>query len=116
MSEDARLQEYEMVQRQLQAIDRQMGNIEAQLQDANRAKLTLAALQEGSEVLLPIGAGIHVPAIAGSLDQLVIPIGGDYLAQGTVAQAIEKLDGHMQQLQAAQSELRKGAQELMERA
>lgn len=92
----------EIVQRELDRMERRMAAIEEAMLDAQRAAATVRGLQEAGQqpgrpathdVFLPVGSGVHVEARVDVNAKVLLPIGAGYLTEGTpedVLAALEK--------------------------
>lgn len=87
--------QFDLVQRQLQRIDRQMSGLEQALMEANQALATVKHLSESTgsqEVLLPIGSGVHVRARLDAANPVILPIGAGYSTEGPAASVAAALE------------------------
>src|SRR5687767_1015671 len=76
--------QFEMLQRELQRVDRRLSAIEEALVEAQQAASTVQALaDEGKslETLVPIGAGVHVPAQVDAGAPVLMPLGAGYYTE-----------------------------------
>lgn len=88
--------QFELVQRELQRMDRRLAALEGALVEAQQAAATVKALAEATgsqETLLPIGSGIHLHARVDPKAPVLMPIGAGYFVEdkpAAVATALEE--------------------------
>lgn len=104
----------EILQRELQRMDRRMAAIEEAMLETQRAIATVRGLAEAQsqpgrpaaqEILVPVGAGVHVAARIEANAAVLLPIGAGYLTEGKpddVVAALEKrIEGINKSFEAA---------------
>ncbi|MEK6985217.1 MAG: prefoldin subunit alpha [Candidatus Thermoplasmatota archaeon] len=103
--------QFDMVQRALARVDRQLAALEQALMESQQALGTvrhLASAAGRQEMLLPIGGGVHVRATVDAGHPVLLPIGASYSTDGApadVAAALEaRLASIQQQFSAASEE------------
>jgi prefoldin alpha subunit len=109
--------QFEIVQRELQRVDRRLSAIEEALVEAQQASATVQALAaEGKplETLVPIGAGVHVPAKVDAAAPVLMPLGAGYYTESrpeAVAEALaERVKALGEQFQRASADAEQLAQ------
>jgi prefoldin alpha subunit len=103
--------QFDLVQRSLARVDRQLQALEQALMEAQQALATVRHLseQKGAQpMLLPIGAGVHVRATLDASQPVLLPVGAGYSTEGApadVAVALEqRLASIREQFAAASQE------------
>ena len=91
----------EVVQRELQKMDRRMAAIEEAMLEAQRALATVRGLAEAAaqpgrsakqEAFVPVGAGVHVAAHIDANATVLLPIGAGYLTPGKAGDVVAALE------------------------
>lgn len=88
--------QFELVQRELQRVDRRLQALEEALVEAQQAATalrTMAEAQGRQEILLPLGAGVHVAATVDGAAPVLMPLGAGYFTEdkaGDVASALDE--------------------------
>lgn len=91
----------EIVQRELDRMERRMAAIEEAMLDAQRAAATVRGLQEAGQqpgrpathdVFLPVGSGVHVEARVDVNAKVLLPIGAGYLTEGLPDEVLAALE------------------------
>lgn len=88
--------QFEAVQRELQRVDRRLAALEEALVEAQQAAGSVRHLAESpsaQDILLPLGAGVHLHAKVDGAAPVLMPLGAGYFtedAAGSVAQALEQ--------------------------
>jgi len=80
--------QFDILQRQLQATDRRLAQLEGALVEAQQAASTVAALAEASgtqDALMPLGSGVHVHAKVDPKAPVLLPVGAGYFTEGPAA-------------------------------
>jgi prefoldin alpha subunit len=107
----------EVLQGQLQNLDEQLAYLGALTQELQRGKLTLASLKdarEGEELLMPVGGGTFVPASLRGTGKVLLGIGSGLHVEGTVDQAVERLDAQLAQARDAGQRLQEESRRVTE--
>lgn len=94
----------EVVQRELQRMDRRMAAIEQQMLETQQAVAAVEALgQAGAdqEGLVPLGAGVHVRARFDGTAPVLLPIGAGYSTEAPAAEVAKALAARVQAIQQA---------------
>jgi prefoldin alpha subunit len=110
--------QFDLVQRELQKVDRRLQAIEEALVEAQQAASTVAAFAEAGgkplDTLVPLGSGVHVAAKVEPDAAVLMPLGAGYFTEGKpadVAAALgERVTGLTQQFQQASSDAERLAQ------
>ena len=92
----------EYYKQQLESIDMQLSYLQSTLAEYQRAKITveqLHAVDENSELLIPIGAGTFVNASLTNASNVLIGVGAGVVIEKTVDEAIVKLEERMKRIQ-----------------
>jgi prefoldin alpha subunit len=96
--------QYEQGQRQLQALQQHLGSLEQTMVDMRRAEATLsglAGMRGEQEVLVPIGAGVHLRAKVAPDSLVIEPIGADYATDATAEVAAKKIQDRLKEVESA---------------
>jgi len=106
----------EIVQRELQRMERRMAAIEEAMMEAQRALATVRGLSEAGpgeqELFVPIGAGVHVAARAPGNATILLPLGAGYLTQGKPEQVIAALEDRVKGINRSFDEASEQAEQL----
>ena len=109
--------QFELVQREMQRVERRLGALEeamAETQQAAAAVRHLAEAQGAQEILLPLGAGVHVAARIAAGAPILMPLGAGYFTEDTPAPVTAALEQRgqsiAQQFQAASQDAERLAQ------
>jgi prefoldin alpha subunit len=92
----------EYYKQQLESIDMQLQYLQSTLADYQRAKMTveqLHALDENSEILIPIGAGTFFNGSLKNASNVLIGVGAGVVIEKTVDEAVLKLEERMKRIQ-----------------
>lgn len=92
----------EYYKQQLESIDLQLQYLQSTLAEYQRAKLTveqLNAVDEHSEVLIPLGAGTFINGSLKNSSNVLIGVGAGLVVEKTVEEAVKKLDERTQRIQ-----------------
>ena len=96
--------QFELVQRQLQSLDRRLAGIEEALVEAQQAATTVKALgdaQGEQDTLLPLGSGVHVRARVDASAPILLPVGAGYFTEGPAAEVATALQQRVEALTRA---------------
>ena len=92
----------EYYKQQLESIDMQLQYLQSTLADYQRAKITieqLHAVDESSELLIPVGAGTFVNGSLKSTSNVLIGVGAGMVIEKTVDEAVIKLEERIKRIQ-----------------
>lgn len=92
----------EYYKQQLESIDMQLQYLQSTLMDYQRAKMTveqLHAVDDNSEILIPVGAGTFVNGSLKNASNVLIGIGAGIVIEKSVDAAIGKLDERIKRIQ-----------------
>lgn len=81
--------QFDILQRQLQAVDRRLAQLEQALVEAQQAASAVEALAttSGEQVaLLPLGSGVHVHARVDAAAPVLLPVGAGYFTEGPASE------------------------------
>jgi prefoldin alpha subunit len=95
--------QFEVVQRELQRVDRRLAALEEALVEAQRAAGALRHLAEtpqAQDVLLPLGAGVHLSVQADGRAPVLMPLGAGYFTEGSAGSVAEALEQRVQAILA----------------
>ncbi len=95
--------QFELVQRQLTRVDRQLQALEQAMMESQQALATVRHLAESSgkqAMLLPIGGGVHVRAMLDAGQTVLLPIGAGYSTEGKAADVAAALEERLKSIQA----------------
>ena len=103
----------ELVQRELARTQARMEAIEAAMVEANQAAATLRALADTSEsdVLVPVGAGVHVHARLLKASP-VVPVGAGYAIEASPQAALATLERRIQDITETFNQVAERAEQL----
>jgi prefoldin alpha subunit len=90
----------DLVQRQAEATERRMEAIEQMVREAQQAAGTLRSLAQATgeqEVLLPLGAGVHIKAKVNPKDLAIVPVGSGYATEGDLDTAAKALEARVEE-------------------
>ena len=116
---DQLMAQFDLVQRQLARVDRQLQALEQALIEAQQALATVRHLAEAkgaSEMLLPIGGGVHVRATIEASKPVLLPIGAGYSTDGDAADVAAALEQRLKSIQSQFMAASEEAQRLTETA
>jgi prefoldin alpha subunit len=109
--------QFDLVQRELQRVDRRLAALEQALVEAQQAAGTVTALaDEGKpvEALVPVGSGVHVKATVDASQPVLMPLGAGYYTAdqpANVAAALaERVNALGKQFQEASEDAERLAQ------
>lgn len=111
--------QYDILQRQLQSVDRRLAQIEQALVEAQQAATTISSLAEANgiqESLIPVGAGVHVHARVDPSAPILLPVGAGYFTQGPAASVTEALRARVESLTRTFQETSSDAERLAQAA
>jgi prefoldin alpha subunit len=92
----------EYYKQQLESIDMQLQYLQSTLIDYQRAKMTveqLSAVDDNSEVLIPVGAGTFVNGSLKNASNVLIGVGAGIVIEKPVDDAMGKLDERIKRIQ-----------------
>jgi prefoldin alpha subunit len=92
----------EYYKQQLESIDMQLQYLQSTLADYQRAKMTveqLHAVDENSELLIPVGAGTFVNGSVKNASNVLIGVGAGIVLEKTVDEAVLKLEERIKRIQ-----------------
>jgi prefoldin alpha subunit len=96
--------EYEMLRSQMEALAQQNELLSMSIEEHMRAKETMARFQKGgkgSEILVPVGANSFLFAEIKEPDKAIMGIGSDLTVEESMAEAIKRLEGKIEDLNGA---------------
>lgn len=108
----------QLVQRELARTQERLDAIEAALVEANQAAATLRALAEGAttpegrEILVPLGAGVHIHAQLLPGRQPIVPVGAGYAIEASPQAATATLERRIQDITESFNRAAQRAEEL----
>ena len=92
----------EYYKQQLESIDMQLQYLQSTLADYQRAKITieqLHAVDESSELLIPVGAGTFVNGSLKNASNVLIGVGAGIVIEKPVDEAVIKLEERIKRIQ-----------------
>jgi prefoldin alpha subunit len=92
----------EYYKQQLESIEMQLQYLQSTLMDYQRAKMTveqLNAVDDNSEILIPVGAGTFVSGSLKNASNVLIGIGAGIVIEKSVDEAMGKLDERIKRIQ-----------------
>lgn len=87
--------QFDLVQRELQRVDRRLQALEEALVEAQQAAAALRSMAEADgeqDILLPLGAGVHVAAKVAGATPVLMPLGAGYFTEDKAAEVANALD------------------------
>lgn len=96
--------QFEVVQRELQRMDRRMAAIEQQMLETQQAAAAVEALAQAGgpqEALVPLGAGVHVRAQVDGTAPVLLPLGAGYSTEAPPAEVARALQERVNAIQQA---------------
>jgi prefoldin alpha subunit len=109
------LAQYEIVQRQLQATEGRLAQLESALMETQQASVAAKAIAEATaeqQVLVPLGAGLHAPVRMAPGQPMLVPIGAGYYTERPAAEAAAALEQRVKSLTASFNNLASQAERL----
>ena len=109
----------EYYKEQMAYIDMQIQYLQAAVADYHKAKITVEQLNKtkgADDILVPVGLGVFINASTKDTSKVLVDIGAGIVAEKTVDDAIEKIDGRIEALQENQKKLLSMAQQLQTEA
>ncbi len=92
----------EYYKQQLESIEMQLQYLQSTLMDYQRAKMTveqLGAVDDNSEILIPVGAGTFINGSLKSASNVLIGVGAGVVVEKPAEEALKKLDERIQRIQ-----------------
>ena len=92
----------EYYKQQLESIEMQLQYLQSTLMDYQRAKMTvehLSAVDENSDILIPVGAGTFVNGSLKNASNVLIGVGAGVVLEKSGDDAVKKLDERIQRIQ-----------------
>jgi prefoldin alpha subunit len=92
----------EYYKQQLESIEMQLQYLQSTLMDYQRAKMTveqLSAVDDNSEVLIPVGAGTFVSGSLKNASNVLIGVGAGIVIEKPADEAMGKLDERIKRIQ-----------------
>ena len=107
MAADDLVAHYQRLQRESQAIERQLLLVEQVVEDLQRARESLDGIAGTTplEVLVPIGGGIHMTATVDPAAPVLVSLGADVLTLEDSAVARSRIDARLSQVSADHASL-----------
>ncbi|UCE37121.1 MAG: prefoldin subunit alpha [Thermoplasmata archaeon] len=105
----------EFYRTQLESFDQQYEFMTMSLREHTRAKETMEgykAVSEGTETLIPIGAGSYLFTKAANPEKAVVGIGADVVIETNMDDAISKIDDRIKEIEGAMKALGEKYQEV----
>ena len=116
---EAEVAEYKAYEVQIDAIQKQIGLIDETIivtRDSIEALQTIHASSEGTEILLPIGAGIEMPVKLQGDERIILDIGSGVAIEYTPDKAAEILEDKLKELEDTKERLQAKINELSQKA
>ncbi|MES2153798.1 MAG: prefoldin subunit alpha [bacterium] len=110
------LAQRDIVQVELQRMERRMAAIEEAMMEAQRAIATVRGLAEAGggthDLLVPVGAGVHVKAQAKGGATILLPLGAGLLTEGKPEDVIAALEERVKGINRSFDEASEQAEQL----
>ena len=87
--------QFDLVQRELQRVDRRLQALEEALVEAQQAAAALRSMAEAEgaqDILLPLGSGVHVAAQVDGAKPVLMPLGAGYFTEDKALEVATALD------------------------
>ncbi|UCG69583.1 MAG: prefoldin subunit alpha [Thermoplasmata archaeon] len=113
------LRTLELYKAQLENFDQQYEFLAMTIKEHNRAKETIQGykeLKEGSETLIPIGAGSFLYAKVSDSKRAMVGIGADIVVDTDMDEALSKLEERIKEIEEAAKSLSERYQEIANKA
>ena len=111
------MQQLQQLQQQTQEIEdylQQVSQTQEQLEQSKQAVREVENIEEGSEILAPVGAGAYVVAEVKETDKVVSNIGGEVFEKKSNEDAAEILEKQITLVRDTQNELESQMQQIQE--
>ena len=105
----------EYYKEQLKSLEMQFSYLQSAILDQTKAKITLEKLSKeknDAEVLLPIGGGAYLNAIAKDPSKVLFEVGDGVVIEKTADEAAKKLGNRINELQKTEEKISSMAQQL----
>lgn len=109
----------EYYKEQLSNLDMQQQYLQAALVDYQKAKLTVEGLQKQKgeqELLMPIGSGVFLSAVAKDTDKILVDIGANLVIEKSADDAAESIEKRITMVQENQKKVLTMSQQLQTEA
>jgi prefoldin alpha subunit len=107
--------QFDLVQREMQRVDRRLQALEQALVEAQQAAAALRSMADApgpQDILLPLGAGIHVAARVDGAQPVLMPLGAGYFTEDKAAEVATALDERVKAIGAQFEEASAQAEQL----
>ena len=107
--------QFDLVQRELQRMDRRLQALEEALVEAQQAAAALRSMAEASgeqDILLPLGAGVHVAASVDGSKLVLMPLGAGYFTEDKAGEVATALDERVRAIGAQFQDANSQAEQL----
>ena len=104
---------------QMEVFEEQLEFIDELIEEHDEAKATMKKYmekEEGSEMLVPIGASSYLYSKVGTKDKVLIGLGSDISAEKKVEEAVEIIEKRKDEFESNKKELKEKRDELKEEA
>jgi prefoldin alpha subunit len=117
MEQQEMMQQYQQIQQQMEEVQEYLQQVQQSQENVEKSIQAIHDLdnvEEGDEILAPIGRGAFVTAEVQETSQVVTNIGGDTYQKRENPEAEEALKTEKQKLDETQEELQENLQELQQ--
>lgn len=107
--------QFELVQRELQRVDRRLQSLEEALVEAQQAAAALRSMADANgpqAIMLPLGAGVHVAATVDGAVPVLMPLGAGYFTEDKAGEVATALDERVRAIGAQFQEASQQAEQL----
>ncbi|HUR24386.1 MAG TPA: prefoldin subunit alpha [Candidatus Thermoplasmatota archaeon] len=107
--------QFDLVQRELQRVDRRLQVLEEALVEAQQAAAALRTMADAEgeqDILLPLGSGVHVAAKVDGAQPVLMPLGAGYFTEDKAANVATALDERVKAIGAQFEEASAQAEQL----
>ncbi len=123
MTKDEELAKYmtliEQYKEQLSQLETQYSYVQAAINEYARAKMTveqLSKIEDGSDILLPIGGSTFIDATAKKTSNVLFDVGAGIVLEKPADDVIKKIDERVKSLQKTQEKISSMAQQIQDEA
>lgn len=115
MEQQQLVQKYQQIQQQMQQVQEFVQQVEQnieELRNSQKAAKNLKDEEVGSEILVPIGSGVYAKGELKDNSELMVNVGGDSFDSVGINEAVEVVEGRIEEMQETQNELNSTLQDL----
>jgi len=109
----------EQYKEQLSQLETQYSYVQAAINEYTKARMTVEQLnkiEDGSDILLPIGGSTFIDANAKKTSNVLFDVGAGIVLEKSVEEVIKKIDERVNSLQRTQERISSTAQQIQDEA